>query len=75
MTISSFNKSLFWDASQIDDKKNRKFIMERVLNFGDEGDFWEAVKRYGKRSMAGVVLESRNLDKKSRAFLVSVFQA
>jgi hypothetical protein len=32
------------------------------------------VKRYGKRDLAGVVLQSRNLDKKSRAFWCQYFK-
>lgn len=69
-----FKKSLFWDVSQVDDEKNGKFIIERVLNFGNETDFREAAKRYGKEKMADVVMKSRNLDKKSRVFWCQYFQ-
>ena len=32
-------KSLFWDVDAIDIEKNEKFIMGRILDFGDADDF------------------------------------
>ena len=72
MTVP-FKKALFWDVCEVDVKRNRKFIIERVLNFGDEKDFQKALKLYGQREIAAVVLESRNLDKKSQSFGVNIF--
>lgn len=70
---TSFKKSLFWDVAQVDDEKNGRFVIERILNFGNENDFHKALKLYGKREIAAVVLESRNLDKKSQGFWCRYF--
>jgi len=69
-----FNKSLFWDVSQVDEKKNGRFIIERILSFGNENDFKQAIKLYGRNRIAEVVIKSRNLDKKSQSFWCQYFQ-
>jgi hypothetical protein len=68
-----FKKSLFWDVPQVDDEKNGKFIIERVLNFGNVSDFQKAVKCYGKDAIVDVVAKSRNLDRKSQSFWCQYF--
>lgn len=70
---NSFKKTLFWDVEQVDEKANSKFIIERVLNFGDENDFQQALKPYGNQEIINVILESRNLNKKSRVFWCQYF--
>ncbi|MDP2946658.1 MAG: hypothetical protein Q8N88_00950 [Nanoarchaeota archaeon] len=42
-------KELFWDVDikKIDLKNNAEFIISRILDFGDEKDYREAVKIYG----------------------------
>jgi len=42
-------KSLFWDVGEVDPEKNARFVIGRILNFGDLGDWQWAVERYGKR--------------------------
>jgi hypothetical protein len=70
---TSFKKSLFWDVAEVDDQKNGKFVIERVLNFGDENDFQKAMDRYGNQEIEKVVLGSRNLNKKSLFFWCQYF--
>lgn len=70
---TSFNKSLFWDVPQPDEDKHQRFIIERVLGFGNEEDFRNAIRRYGRKEMADVVVRSRNLDKKSKSFWCQYF--
>lgn len=70
---NSFKKTLFWDVEQVDEKANSKFIIERVLNFGDENDFQQALKLYGNQEIINVILESRNLNKKSRVLWCQYF--
>ena len=57
----------------MDHQINRRFVIERILNLGNEDDFQKALERYGKEEMAIVVLESRNLDRKSQAFWCQYF--
>ncbi len=66
-------KQLFWDVESVDAQKNGKFVIERILNFGDEDDFRWALKFYGKDKIAETVLTSRNLNKKSLAFWCGYF--
>ena len=61
-------KSLFWDVAEVNPKKNKKFIIERILNFGDEEDFRWAIKIYGNNEVKENLLKSRTLDKKSLYF-------
>ena len=66
-------KSLFWDIAEIDPEKNRKFIIERILNFGDEEDFSFAMKSYGEDGIKEGLLQSKALDKKSLFFWCQYF--
>jgi hypothetical protein len=61
-------KSLFWDVKTPDPKTNSRFIIERILNFGDEEDFRWAVKFYTKEKIAQELLKIRTLNKKSLLF-------
>lgn len=70
---TSFKKSLFWDVAEVDDEKNGKFVIERILNFGDQNDFQKAKERYGNQAIEKAVLESRNLNKKSLFFWCQYF--
>lgn len=61
-------KSLFWDVENVDSRKNGRFIIERILNYGDEVDFRWARKSYGDTMMKKTLLKSRGLDSKSMSF-------
>ena len=66
-------KQLFWDVEIVDAQKDAKFIIERILSFGDEEDFKWAGNFYGRDKIKKVVCESRNLDSKSFNFWRQVF--
>jgi hypothetical protein len=61
-------KSLFWDVEFLDPQKYGKFIVERILTFGDQEDFRWALNFYGKDRIKQYFSESKNLDKKSSSF-------
>lgn len=61
-------KSLFWDVRDIDPKKNARFVIERILRFGDLDDFKWAVDRYGVEMLKSVCARSKALDAKSASF-------
>jgi len=67
-------KSLFWDVAKVDIRKNVKFIIERILNYGDESDFRWARKIYGDDKVKETLLKSRTLDKKSLSFWCQYFK-
>jgi hypothetical protein len=63
-----FKKSLFWDVEQVDLRKNERFVIERILQYGTEDDFCWAKKIYGLERIKEGFLKSRSLDDKSYNF-------
>ncbi|PIT94984.1 hypothetical protein COT96_02225 [Candidatus Falkowbacteria bacterium CG10_big_fil_rev_8_21_14_0_10_38_22] len=66
-------RSLFWDVAKVDIQKNVRFIIERILNYGDEADFRWARKTYSDKKIKETLLKSRALDKKSFSFWCQYF--
>lgn len=62
------NPSLFWDVRDVDPRKSEKFVIERILAYGDEKDFSWAKEFYGRDKIFKNFLKIRSLDKKSRSF-------
>jgi hypothetical protein len=65
--------SLFWDVSRVDPKSHQKFIIERILDFGDQEDFKWAVDYYGKDKVVENLIKSKKLSKKSILFWCRYF--
>lgn len=63
-------QSLFWDVDlkKINPKKNAKFIINRVLSFGNLDDFRWLIKFYGKNRIKEEFQKSKKLDAKSENF-------
>ncbi|MBI3888398.1 hypothetical protein HY311_01245 [Candidatus Nomurabacteria bacterium] len=64
-------KSLFWDTdtSTIDLKKNKRYVIERILRFGDLDDYKWMRDIYSTEDLKNVILEERSdLDPKSINF-------
>lgn len=61
-------RSLFWDSKEFDTNKNKKHIIERILSFGDVGDLVWMMKKYDKKEIKDIFINSRRLDKKSINF-------
>lgn len=61
-------RSLFWDVAEINPQKNSRFVIGRILAFGDQDDFKWAEKFYGEEKIKQEVLNSRSLDRKSLSF-------
>jgi len=66
-------KYLFWDVVDVDPKKYPKFVIERILEYGDEQDFKWAKDFYGSKKIREVICKSRNMDKKSFNFWCQFF--
>ena len=64
-----FRQSLFWDTdpSKLDIKKNSKYIIERVLDFGRDNEVRWLWKTYEKSALRNVVKNSRSLRKRTKA--------
>ena len=63
-------KRYFWDAdfSTLDIKKDKRFIIERLLELGDESSVEWLRKEFKKRELLEVLGRARNISKKSRHF-------
>ena len=65
-----FRQSLFWDINpdKIDTKKNARYIIERVLEFGDINEVGWVLKHYPKNVIKKVMQLPRvQLSDKSKA--------
>lgn len=58
-----FRQTLFWDVNpdKIDTKKNAQYIIERVLDFGNDKEVQWLWKFYNKDILKKVVAKSRCL--------------
>lgn len=68
--IFPFSQYLFWDTpvSSIDIKKNKRYIIERVLTRGFTGDFYMLTKMYSREEIQEALRKSRELDPKTVHF-------
>lgn len=58
-----FRQSLFWDTDpkKIDKKKNARYIIERILDFGNDKEVRWLSGFYNKKILKNTVLSSRSL--------------
>ncbi len=66
--------SLFWDVKDVDPRKNERFVMGRILAYGDEADLEWALSFYGAKKLRDNLLKIRSLDKKSLSFWCQYFK-
>lgn len=64
----NFRQSLFWDTDtkKIKTKKNAKYIIERILDFGNDQEVRWMNRRYSKPLIKKVVKTSRVLRPKTK---------
>ena len=69
------NKTLFWDVNPqaLDYKKDANFIVERVLNFGDEKDYQTIKKIYGIKKIKEISKGVNYNNKKNINFWGNIF--
>ena len=68
--------SLFWDTdiNTIDMVKNKRYVIERILKFGDFDDYIWMCNAYSTGDIKSVILEERvDLDPKSINFWCHIF--
>lgn len=68
--IMKFRQTLFWDTNpkNIDPQKNARYIIERVLEFGEPGEVGWVLKYYPKSTIKKVMnLPRVQLSPKSKA--------
>lgn len=71
---SLFSSNLFWDGNidALDLDKNKRYIIQRVLEYGTLSD-WMIIKSfYGIDTISNEMLKVRTLDKISLSFLCTI---
>ena len=63
-----YRKSLFWDTKpeNIDKIKNKRYIIERVLEFGDDKEVKMIFQEYDKKDILSVANNSRSLSPQTK---------
>ena len=71
----NIRKELFWDVDQdrLDEEKNRRLIINRVLSLGTMEEFREMVKYYSPKEIHDTIRNIGYLDPKTLEFVVSYF--
>ena len=69
-------QALFWDTDpkKIDLQKNAQYVIERVLDFGNDKEVKWLWKFYDKKLLKKVVTNSRSLRPKSKALWTLVLK-
>lgn len=64
-----FRQALFWDVDPktIDSKKNASYIIERILDFGNDKEVRWMRQHYNRNKISKIVNNSRVLHNKSKA--------
>jgi len=75
MKLPNFLKKYFWDVDFLELKKENhsRFIIERILEFGDQKAVKWMMKNFGLEEIKKVLRQSRNLSTKSANFWRFIF--
>lgn len=70
-----FRPELFWDVDPktIDPKKHARYIIERILDFGNDKEVRWMAHSYSPRMIRGVVHNSRVIHNKSKALWAALY--
>lgn len=71
-----FRQSLFWDVNPktIDPKKHARYIIERVLDFGNDKEIAWLTHQYSSRRIKNTLQRSRVVHRKSRSLWSLIFR-
>jgi len=74
-TLPLFLKKYFWDIdfSDLDVKKKSFFIIQRILEYGDQKAVEWMRKNFNDREIRKVIFNSKNLSQKSANFWQLIF--
>jgi len=75
--LPSTKKTLFWDTNidNLDLSKHKRFIIERILKFGDLSDYFWLKNVYLFKEISEVISRDRTeLDKKSLNFWSNLYK-
>ena len=74
ITKVSFSQNLFWDVdiNELDLDKNKRYIIQRVIEYGTLADWMTIKSFYGIETITKEMLEVRSLDNISLSFLCTI---
>lgn len=69
--VKQLSSSLFWDVdiSEIDDEKNKRFIIQRVLERGTHNDWILINKKYTLQGIVQEAMQMRYLEPKALSYV------
>lgn len=69
--VKQLSSSLFWDVdiSEIDDEKNKRFIIQRVLERGTHNDWILINKKYTLQGIVQEAMQMRSLEPKALSYI------
>ena len=72
--IPTFSPNLFWDINvdELDMHRNKSFIVNRVLDYGQWEDWKTILHYYGLEQIGSIAKDLRSLFPKSLAFISTV---
>lgn len=72
-----FRQTLFWDADpdKIDPEENAQYVVERVLDFGNDEEVKWLYNYYDKSLLKNIVLRSRSLRPKTKSLWTLLLRA
>ncbi|MCL2066560.1 MAG: hypothetical protein FWG99_03745 [Treponema sp.] len=73
--LLQFSPSIFWDVrvEEYDIRRDKKKIIERVMNYGTESDEILLYKLYSFNAIKKIVVNLENLNEKTVSYLSFVF--
>lgn len=74
--IEQLNKAYFWDVdiTQIDEKKSKRLIIERVIIYGNLHDIKLIKEYYGINEILSILRKLNYIDPKTLNFISLLFQ-
>lgn len=72
----AFEKKLFWDVNikELDYRIHRQFIVDRILNYGDEQDYHALKKIYDSKALISAARNGHYINQKNIHFWGLVFR-
>jgi hypothetical protein len=72
----SIRKELFWDVDpkNLDQDKNRRLIIDRILSYGYLSELTEILNKYGKDTVIEEVKNVGYLEPKTLEFVITFFK-
>jgi hypothetical protein len=70
MEIPEYIKMVLWDVDteEVDLKKHWFFVIERIMDYGNENDVQWMLETFSREQLIEVVKKSRNLNRKTANF-------